>query len=168
MEIVFPADQKVYDGRYANNAWLQELPDPITKLTWDKCCSFEQVDCESAAGGGSRRRGNQCWRSKATGGSDDRTRARRLFAQPFARLGYGRWAVGKVGRRTGFNAYKLRKTDAPYYATRVTVKLIQKNGYKLVQTQNHYSMEGRALVREGTLEDYNKNPEFAKESMDGC
>jgi Fe-S-cluster-containing dehydrogenase component len=42
------------------------------------------------------------------------------------------------------------------------VKLIQKNGHKLVQTQNHYSMEGRALVREGTVEDYKKNPAFAK------
>ena len=77
-------------------------------------------------------------------------------------LGYGRWVVGRVGRETGFNAYQLRTTSAPYYATRATVKLIQKNGHQLVQTQNHYSMEGRALVREGTVEDYNKNPAFAK------
>jgi molybdopterin-containing oxidoreductase family iron-sulfur binding subunit len=55
----------------------------------------------------------------------------------------------------------LRTTDAPYYATGHG-EVDQKNGYKLVQTQNHYSMEGRALVREGTLEDYNKNPEFAR------
>ena len=70
--------------------------------------------------------------------------------------------VGRVGQKTGFNAYELRTTGALYYATRATVRLVQKKGHQLTLTQDHYSMEGRALVREGTVEDYNKNPGFAK------
>ena len=126
MEIVFPADYKVYDGRYTNNAWLQELPDPITKLTWDnavllskstaKALQVEDRDIVEISVG------------------DRKLQAAVMIAPGHAdyslslSLGYGRWAVGKVGRGTGFNAYKLRTTDAPYFATRVTVKLIQKNG----------------------------------------
>jgi MoCo/4Fe-4S cofactor protein with predicted Tat translocation signal len=160
IEVVFPADYKVYDGRYANNAWLQELPDPITKLTWDNAVLLSkstatalQVDdgdmVEISVG-------------------DRKLQAPVMIAPGHAdyslslSLGYGRWIVGRVGRDTGFNAYQLRTTSAPYYATRATVKLIQKNGHPLVKTQDHYSMEGRALVREGTVADYNQNPAFAK------
>jgi MoCo/4Fe-4S cofactor protein with predicted Tat translocation signal len=160
IEVVFPADYKVYDGRYTNNAWLQELPDPITKLTWDNAVLLSkstakalQVDdgdmIEISVGG----RKLQAPVMIAPGHAD--------YSLSLS-LGYGRWVVGKVGSGTGFNAYQLRTTDAPYYATRATVKLVQKNGHLLVQTQNHYSMEGRALVREGTVADYNKNPGFAK------
>jgi MoCo/4Fe-4S cofactor protein with predicted Tat translocation signal len=160
IEVVFPADYKVYDGRYANNAWLQELPDPITKLTWDnavllskstaKALQVEDGDMVEIRIG------------------DRKLDAPVMIAPGHAdysltlSLGYGRQVVGKVGRGTGFNAYQLRTIDAPYYSTGATVKLIQKNGHQLVQTQNHYSMEGRALVREGTVEDYQKNPAFAK------
>jgi molybdopterin-containing oxidoreductase family iron-sulfur binding subunit len=77
-------------------------------------------------------------------------------------LGYGRTAVGKVGQGTGFNAYALRTSVSPYYATGATMKLVKKAGYDLVQTQQHHSMEGRNLVREGTAEDYAKNPAFAQ------
>jgi molybdopterin-containing oxidoreductase family iron-sulfur binding subunit len=77
-------------------------------------------------------------------------------------LGYGRDRVGRVGEGAGFDAYKLRTTAALYFATGVTIKLLQKDAYKLIRTQIHHSMEGRALVREGSLEDYEQNPAFAK------
>jgi Fe-S-cluster-containing dehydrogenase component len=160
IEVVFPADYKVYDGRYTNNAWLQELPDPITKLTWDNAVLLSkstaralQVDdgdmVEISVG-------------------DRKLQAPVMIAPGHAdyslslSLGYGRWVVGKVGQKTGFNAYELRTTGALYYATRATVRLVQKKGHQLTLTQDHYSMEGRALVREGTVEDFNKNPAFAK------
>ena len=160
IEVVFPADYKVYDGRYANNAWLQELPDPITKLTWDnavllskstaKALQVEDGDVVEISVGD---RKLQAPVMMAPGHAD--------YSLSLS-LGYGRWVVGKIGRGTGSNAYQLRTTNALYYATRATVKLIQRKGHQLAQTQNHYSMEGRALVREGTVEDYKKNPGFAK------
>jgi MoCo/4Fe-4S cofactor protein with predicted Tat translocation signal len=160
IEVVFPADYKVHDGRYANNAWLQELPDPITKLTWDNAVLLSkstaralQVDDRDMVEISVGDRKLQAPVMIAPGHAD--------YSLSLS-LGYGRWVVGRVGRETGFNAYELRTTAAPYYATRATVKLIQKKGHLLVQTQDHYSMEGRALVREGTGEDYKKNPGFAK------
>jgi MoCo/4Fe-4S cofactor protein with predicted Tat translocation signal len=160
LEIVFPADYKVYDGRYANNGWLQELPDPITKVTWDnvvslskstaKALQVEDGDLVEIALNGKKLKAAVMI---APGHADY------SLSLP---LGYGRWVVGKVGQGTGFNAYILRRSDSTYFATGATVTLVQKNGHRLVQTQNHYSMEGRALVREGTLEEFKKNPAFAK------
>jgi molybdopterin-containing oxidoreductase family iron-sulfur binding subunit len=160
MEIVFPGDYKVYDGRYANNAWLQELPDPITKLTWDNAVLLSkatatalQVDDGDVVEIGVEERRLQAPVMIAPGHAD--------YSLTLA-LGYGRWSIGRVGLGAGVDAYKLRTTNSPYYATRATVKLVQKNGHPLVQTQNHYSMEGRALVREGNVDDFKKNPAFAK------
>ncbi|MGA8659325.1 MAG: TAT-variant-translocated molybdopterin oxidoreductase [Chthoniobacterales bacterium] len=160
LEVVFPADSKVEDGRHANNAWLQELPDPITKLTWDNALLVSRATAralqlsdgdlvEVTAG----ERKLQAAIMVAPGHAD--------YSLTLS-LGYGRPAVGKVGRGTGFNAYALRTTESLYYATDATVKLVKKAGYDLVQTQQHHSMEGRNLVREGTIEDYAKNPGFAQ------
>jgi MoCo/4Fe-4S cofactor protein with predicted Tat translocation signal len=160
MEIVFPADYKVYDGRYANNAWLQEMPDPITKLTWDNAVLLSkatakelQVDDGDLVEISVEDRKLQAPVMIAPGHAD--------YSLTLT-LGYGRRSVGRVGTGAGFNAYQLRTTESPYYATRATVKLVRRNGYPLTQTQNHYSMEGRALVREGTVDDFKKNPAFAK------
>jgi MoCo/4Fe-4S cofactor protein with predicted Tat translocation signal len=160
IEVVFPADNKVYDGRYANNAWLQELPDPITKLTWDNAICLSKATAKAL--------------QVEDGDVIEITIEERKVQAPVMiapghadysltlPLGYGRWAVGKVGLGVGVNAYQLRSTTSLYYATRATVKLVQKKGHQLVQTQNHYSMEGRGLVREGTADDFKKNPAFAK------
>jgi MoCo/4Fe-4S cofactor protein with predicted Tat translocation signal len=160
IEIVFPADYKVDDGRYTNNAWLQELPDPITKLTWDNGVQISKATAKAL--------------QLAEGDLVEITVADRKlvaailiapgqadFSLSLA-LGYGRKAVGQVGKGTGFNAYQLRSSDGHYFATGATVKLVQREGYKLIRTQLHHSMEGRALVREGTTQEYEANPAFAK------
>jgi MoCo/4Fe-4S cofactor protein with predicted Tat translocation signal len=160
IEIVFPADYKVDDGRYTNNAWLQELPDPITKLTWDNGVQISKATAKAL--------------QLAEGDLVEITVANRklvaaiLIAPGQAdfslslSLGYGRDAVGQVGKGTGFNAYRLRSSDGLYFATGATVKLVKREGYKLIRTQLHHSMEGRALVREGTSQEYEANPAFAK------
>jgi MoCo/4Fe-4S cofactor protein with predicted Tat translocation signal len=159
-EIVFPGDYRVDDGRYTNNAWLQEMPDPITKLTWDNAVQVSPVTAKAL---GLEERDL----IEITAG-DRKLTAAILIAPGHADnsftfpLGYGRERVGRIGEGCGFNAYKLRTTAALYFATGVTIKLVQKNAYKLIRTQLHHSMEGRALVREGSLEDYEKNPAFAK------
>jgi molybdopterin-containing oxidoreductase family iron-sulfur binding subunit len=159
-EIVFPGDYRVEDGRYTNNAWLQEMPDPITKLTWDNAVQVSPVTAKTL---GLEERDL----IEITAG-DRKLTAAVLIAPGHADnsftfpLGYGRDRVGRIGEGCGFNAYKLRTTAALYFATGVTIKLVQKDAYKLIRTQIHHSMEGRALVREGSLEDYDKNPAFAK------
>ncbi len=160
LEVVFPADYKVEDGRHTNNAWLQEMPDPITKLTWDNALLVSP-----ATSGALQVVDNDL--VEVTVG--DRKLVAAIMVAPghadyslTLSLGYGRKDVGKVGRDTGFNAYYLRASDSLYYATGAVVRLQTKNGYHLVQTQLHYSMEGRNLVREGTVEDYAKNPAFAQ------
>jgi MoCo/4Fe-4S cofactor protein with predicted Tat translocation signal len=165
-ELVFPGDYRVEDGRYANNAWLQEVPDPITKLTWDNAVQVSPVTAKAIGL-------EESDLIEITVG-DRKLTAAVLIAPGHADnsftfpLGYGRDRVGRIGEGCGFNAYKLRTTAALYFATGVTVKLVQKDAYKLIRTQLHHSMEGRALVREGSLEDYDKNPAFPKKMwMDG-
>ena len=160
IEIVFPGDYKVEDGRYNNNGWLQELPDPITKLTWDNAVQISTTTAKAL--------GLSDGDLIEIGVADRKISAAVLLAPGHAdnslslTLGYGREKVGQVGQGTGFNVYKLRTTKASYYAVGATVKLVQASGYTLNRTQIHHSMEGRALVREGTLQDYQQNPAFAK------
>jgi MoCo/4Fe-4S cofactor protein with predicted Tat translocation signal len=160
LEIVFPADNKILDGRYNNNAWLQELPDAVTKLTWDNALLLSRATAKAIGVGENdlveltlNDRKIQAAVMIAPGHAD--------FSMTLT-LGYGREVVGKVGRGTGFNAYRLRTTESAYYGLGAGVQLLKKNDYRLAQTQMHHSMEGRALVREGTIEDYKENPEFAK------
>ena len=160
IELVFPGDYSVEDGRSTNNAWLQEMPDPVTKITWDNAVYVSGATARAM----DLHEGDLV----ELGVGDRKLTAAVLIAPGQAdyslslSLGYGRPNIGKIGQGTGFNAYALRQTNSLYYATGVTVKLTQRDGYKLVRTQMHHSMEGRALVREGTAEEYEKNPAFAK------
>jgi len=77
-------------------------------------------------------------------------------------LGYGRTHAGKVGNGTGFNAYALRTADAPGFGAGVTVRKVG-SGYQLASTQVHHSMEGRNLIRVGTVEQFATEPEFVHE-----
>jgi MoCo/4Fe-4S cofactor protein with predicted Tat translocation signal len=160
IEIVFPADYKVDDGRYTNNPWLQELPDPITKLTWDNAIQISKATAKALQVA----EGDLVEISVA----DRRLVAAILIAPGQAdfslslSLGYGRRTTGKVGHGTGFNAYLLRASEGLYFATGATIRVVKPGGYKLIRTQLHHSMEGRALVREGTAQDYEENPSFAK------
>jgi MoCo/4Fe-4S cofactor protein with predicted Tat translocation signal len=160
LEVVFPGDYSVKDGRHTNNAWLQEMPDPITKLTWDNAMLVSPTTA------GALQVADKDLVEVTVG--NRKLEAAIMVAPGHAdysltiSLGYGRDAVGRVGRGTGFNGYNLRTSDALYYANGATVRLIKKNGYHLVQPQQHYSMEGRNLVREGTVEDYTKDPAFAQ------
>jgi molybdopterin-containing oxidoreductase family iron-sulfur binding subunit len=77
-------------------------------------------------------------------------------------LGYGREQTGRVGTGAGFNAYKLRSSDNLYYASGASLKDTGDQSYELATTQSHWSMEGRPVVRETSLEQYRKNPTFAQ------
>jgi MoCo/4Fe-4S cofactor protein with predicted Tat translocation signal len=148
LEIVFDRDTKVDDGRFANNGFLQEVPDPITKLTWDNAAILSPKTAKALG--------------VSTGdlvrlelsGRDLEIVALVLPGQAdysvAAALGYGRTSAGRVGNGIGFNTYRLRTTAALDIA--VGLKLTRTGRtHRLACTQDHFTMEGRDLVHELTL-----------------
>ena len=160
LEIVFRPDPTIWDGRFANNGWLQELPKPLTKLTWDNAALISPATAERL-GLADEELVELQYR--------DRVVRAPVWIQPghadnsvTVHLGYGRTHAGKVGTGTGFNAYALRGSDQPWFDSGLAVR---KTGdrYPLSSTQIHHNMEGRHLVRVGTLEEFQQNPNFAHE-----
>ena len=180
-EVVFTADSKVYDGRYINNAWQQEAPDPISKVVWDNAALIS-VRTLSEMGISQKDIANLV--------DNDRTRLLKVelngktLLVPFLAvpghsqhsltisLGYGQTDPGKVGNGTdgngaGFNVYPLRTAEASYIATGAKVTLVDEKveptgregqgaskTFPIALTQQHSSMEDRAIVRDGTQEEF--------------
>ncbi len=162
LEVILHRDYKVDDGRYNNNGWLQELPDPVTKLTWDNVVSISRKTAEEL-----KVQNYDVVEVKL----GNHTVEGPIWVQPGQAdyslglaLGYGREKTGRVGKGTGFNAYKLRTAAAPCIATGATIRKVGKT-YPLSCTQSHWALEGRSAVREQNAEVYEKHPEFA-EQMD--
>ncbi len=164
IELNIRRDPSIYDGQFSNNGWLQELPKPMTKLTWDnavlvgpkmaerlqvKTCDVVELELN-----GKKVQG-PVW---VQVGHPDNS------ATVF--LGYGRKRAGRVGTAVGFDAYPLRTTAAPWFASGLQIR---KTGdtYVLASTQGYQWMDTpdgghRPLVRETALEEYRKDPDFAK------
>lgn len=180
LELVFIQSSGVDDGRYANNSWLLETPDFVTKLTWDnavlvspatakklgiKANNFDrfeevakkmgnEIDYDLVADVVEISDGKKTIEAAAIvapGHADDSLSIS---------LGYGRKGVTALMDHVGFDAYPLRTAASPRFATGVTLKVNGKT-YPLAQTQEHRSMEGRDLFREGTLDRYHGDPSFA-------
>jgi molybdopterin-containing oxidoreductase family iron-sulfur binding subunit len=159
LDVVFGPDPSVHDGRFANNAWLQELPKSLTKLTWDNAALVSPATAArlSLVSGDivELRQGNDGVRIPvwiAPGHAPDTLTLH---------LGYGRTRAGRVGNGTGFNVNPLRTTAAPDILTGVQ---LSKTGdsYELACTQDHWSLEGRNLVRVATAEQFAQDRDFAK------
>lgn len=161
LDVVFRSDPTVGDGRWANNGWLQELPKPLTKLTWDNAV---MVSFNTA-----RERGlNNFDVVEIT--LSDRSVQGQVWVQPghpdktvTLHLGYGRTRAGQVGNGTGFNAYAVRTSDTPHFACGALLRRIG-SGKQLARTELHQTLnqEGRPLARVGTLQEFNEHPEFAQ------
>ncbi len=159
-EVVFRASAAAYDGRYANNAWLQELPEPVSKLTWDNAAVLSP---ESARGLGLKT--GDVARLKIR----DRELAVPVLVVPGSAeqsislaLGYGRSAAGRVGNGVGVDAYKLRTSAAPGFDLGARLEPTGAS-HRLVSTHEHWSQEGRVIVQEASLEEFRKNPKVAQE-----
>jgi len=179
-EVVFTACSKVDDGRFNNNGWLQEVPDPITKITWDNAALISPATAKKL---GIRDYGIS--EPRADGHVDmieiklgnATLEVPALVAPGHAdnsvsiALGYGRTVIGRVGLDTGFDAYKLRTSATPYIATGASIRVTGKS-YPLGITQEHGALEGRGadLTREATLGEYKENRDnkeyFKKMGMD--
>ena len=165
IELNIRRDPTIYDGQFSNNGWLQELPKPMNKLTWDNAIQIgpamaqrlniateDVVELELNG----KKVSGPVW---IQAGHPDNSVT--------VTLGYGRKRAGRVGTAQGFDAYALRTTAAPWIASGVKIR---KTGdtYKLASTQGMQSMDTpdgahRPLVRETTLEEYKKEPSFAQE-----
>jgi MoCo/4Fe-4S cofactor protein with predicted Tat translocation signal len=159
VEIAFRPDPTIWDGRFANNAWLQELPKPLTKLTWDNAAIL------SPATAGRRNLTNGDVVEMRYRGAAVRAPVWILPGQAdesvTLALGYGRTRGGRVASGAGVDAFALRTSDAPWGGSGLE---IVKTGdrYELVSTQHHFSMEGRDLVRTGTIDEFRRDPTFAQ------
>jgi Fe-S-cluster-containing dehydrogenase component len=150
LEAVFAPDDKALDGRYAENAWLQELPHPVSKLTWDNAASLSPA---TAARLGLKTG------SVVTLTLRGRSLSAPVLVQPghaddavTLPLGYGRTVAGPAGAGIGFNAYALRAAAAPWIDGGLEVKATGRT-HALAQTQEHFSMEGRAIALSYDLAD---------------
>jgi MoCo/4Fe-4S cofactor protein with predicted Tat translocation signal len=162
IELALRPDPYLGAGKSSNNGWLQETPRPIHKLTWDNAAiispataerlgvSNEQVLSISAAGG---RVDAPVW---IVPGQADGVIT--------THLGYGRTTSGRVADGVGFNAAMLRSAGGAWSTTSVSVSKTYAQ-HKLACTQDHQSMEGRNLVRQGTLEHFQERPHFAHEDF---
>jgi molybdopterin-containing oxidoreductase family iron-sulfur binding subunit len=188
VEIVFRPDPSVFDGFYANNGWLQELPRPLTKLVWDNAALMSPRTAIKLLGlpfSADRLVGNE---------ADDRERQRYLeqlsnVNGTIARieyrggvvelpiwllpghaedsitlnLGYGRTNAGRVGNGVGIDVYPIRTSDSPWFGAGARVTNTGRT-YLLVSTQDHWTLEGRDIYRVGEFKKFKEDPKYiAKE-----
>lgn len=186
LEIVFSRDARVDDGRHANNGWLQELPDPVTKVAWENVIAVSKTTAKKL--------GIFPTYWQETGLTDEFRRLKEydnleakaftyaslvkltlkgkeisgpLWIQPgladnvvVLQLGYGRSKAGRVGDLAGYNAYVLRSADSPWVQQTGSLSHV-KDRYEIACTQVHWTMEGRPIVREANLEQFKEYPFFA-------
>ncbi len=146
--LILRSDPTVYDGRYANNGWLQELPKPVTKITWDNAALISPRLAQELGV-----RNGQMLELTVQG----RTQRAAAWITPgqcdncvTLHLGYGRTRAGNVGNGLGFNAYTLRTADAMWHAQGLTIRTLSER-YELARTQHHQSLEGRPIFQELTF-----------------
>jgi MoCo/4Fe-4S cofactor protein with predicted Tat translocation signal len=177
IEIVFKPDPTVFDGRFANNGWLQELPKPNTKLTWDNAA---MISPQTAQRLGLK---DKDYVKLELGGRE--VKAGITLVPGHANnsitlhLGYGRSKAGAVGTGPGFNANLIRSSDAPSIANGLKIEktgekyyfAVTQHQYAIDQEGHQSSEEGeqavrRDLVRIATLDEYRKDPNFAASKLD--
>jgi MoCo/4Fe-4S cofactor protein with predicted Tat translocation signal len=184
LEVVFHRDYRMDDGRFNNNGWLQELPDPITKMTWENVILMSVKTAEelgladAARDAADHDRALSPWngennRIKAPWVKiqlDGREIEGPVWAQPgqadytiALALGYGRAQTGRIGSGSGYNAYALRTTKNLHCATGAKLSDTG-NTHPLSVTQDHGAMEGRPIIREANLAQYRK---FKEENPNG-
>jgi molybdopterin-containing oxidoreductase family iron-sulfur binding subunit len=168
LEIVFRNDPSVLDGRFANNGWLQELPKPITRLTWDNAVFVSPATAAHLKVGDSPSFQGGEHGQIDCGLVDLRYRGRTVRGPLFVvvghpddcvtvHAGYGRKRAGHLGTDAGFNANAIRTSDAPWFGG--GLELVGTGGtYPLACTQYHHLMEGRGLVRAVTREEFIRDP----------
>lgn len=168
MELIFLAAPGVYDGRFANNAFLMEMPDPMTKVVWDNCITMSSATAKQLGVEMGSIGTESSVVTLTVGGAS--IEASLVIVPGHAdgvlglTLGYGREKVGRVGAGAGANAYKLRNSTAMGFATNVQAAKANKM-YMLVRTQDDPegdTQHGRPIAQEATLKQFTEEPAFAQ------
>jgi len=164
IEINFRRDPSIYDGQFSNNGWLQELPKPMNKLTWDNPVLMGPAMAERMG-------------IKTEDLVELELNGKKVIAPVWIQvghpdnsvtvfLGYGRRRAGRVGTGAGFDIYVLRTSATPWFTSGVVIRKVG-GTYKLASTQGYQTMEtptgARPLVRTASIEEYRKEPDFARE-----
>jgi len=157
LEISFRPDPTIWDGRFANSGWLQELPKPITKLTWDNAALLSPRTAQRLSVS------NHEVVELSVRGRTVRAPVWIVPGQPddsiSLALGYGRTRAGRIGTGIGANVYALRPARGEWFAGRAELKPTGER-HELAVTQNHHSMEGRDLVKVRTFAEFAQDPGF--------
>jgi MoCo/4Fe-4S cofactor protein with predicted Tat translocation signal len=174
LEVIFRPDPTIYDGRFANNGWLQELPKPVTKLTWDNAAIMSP--------GTASRLGLPVvdtldWDNAGVPMVELTYQGNKLRAPVLVQpghangavtlhLGYGRTKAGRAGTGQGFNPYGLRTAKALWHDVGLDAKRTP-GAYPLATTQNNHLLDTRRHVyRHATLAEYKTNPEAPHEGAE--
>ncbi len=183
LEISILPDPSVYDGRFTNNGWLQELPNPLTKITWEnvalispktaKALGLNQGGDENEMTGGTQ--GSTFINTKGGNQYSDLVKVKYQGGEISAPvpvwitpgqpddtvtifMGYGRTRAGKVGTGLGYNAFDVQRSDAMNFGTGELSKTNETT--QVASTQIHFNIEGRDILRVWDLEEFEKNPEL--------
>jgi molybdopterin-containing oxidoreductase family iron-sulfur binding subunit len=167
-EVTFAPCPKMVDGRHANNTWLLEMPDPVTKIVWDNVAIVSPATAEAlgivTTKEGSRRDGFDS--INITVG--EKTVTIPAWIVPgqadnsvAVTLGWGRKKSGRIGNGRGVDVYPLRAAAALGFAS-AKVERSAAEPYLIARTQEHDSQEGRPLALQTTLNDYRKRANFAE------
>ena len=174
-EITMRPDPNIWDGRHSNNGWLQELPKPFVKVTWDNAAYINintanklhiQLDTDYA------HPSDIIQVSFTDSSGKSRTEKVPVIIQPGVPddtinlfLGYGRTRAGSIGNDIGYNAYNLFTTGAPWHFAADVQKL--SDTYPLAVTTHHQTMYGRDIVRVGSIAEFKRRPSLAPEEGEG-
>ncbi len=188
LELRLCPSSQVWDGQYSNNAWLQECPESLNKTTWDNLiCISPRLAKELEAKTGKTlfpssvmtRTGQlqstlntfekgkeKAWMAELNVGG--KVLRGPLHIQPGLAtytvglsFGYGRKKAGRVGDGVGFDIYPIFETESAYTAWNASLELLDQTVF-VANTQEHWSMEGRAIIREANAQDYTMHPHFVK------
>lgn len=167
-EVVITPDNSVLDGSFNNNGWMQELPDPITKLTWDNAALISYDTAQALGLDVKQAKPKKKVLSIEANGS--KVELPYWIVPGIAKgtvhlqLGYGRDETGVVGKGSGFDVQGLR-TTTNFYSAPAKVSVTSET-YTLASTQDHWAVENRELIKESNIDDFNKTPNFAENHYD--
>ncbi|MBM44112.1 MAG: molybdopterin oxidoreductase [Phycisphaerae bacterium] len=169
IELCFTSDSSVYDGRFANNGWLQELPDPVTRLTWDNAVLLGPSTAKDLGVG----TGDMVTISTGDASVEAAVLVQTGTATGTATLalGYGRRFAGRICSGAGFDFYPLRRSDAMWFQQGASITR-SSGTYPLATVQDHFAIDsvggkGTAarlpvLYREASIETFNHDPDFVR------
>jgi len=164
LEVSFRECPNIVDGRYANSGWLQELPRPLTKITWDNAIHMSPSKAQELG----LQSEDHAEVALSTGEKIDGG----VWVMPghpkdaiTIHLGYGRTKGGTIAEGAGFDVYPLRKSASMLYTGGATVKSLG-GSYGLATTQIHHEMDGKDIVRSGTLAELKGNPTLQPEDYE--